>query len=161
MVLCYTRNKHVSVTSLADDRLRVTNRFEDTCFAATVEIEVTVPDLEIVTATGTFNRALNEECGAAPSLLQKAVGLRVGSGLTALVDNLLRGSEGCQIVADLLFEACDAVILSFTAQQMGMADQLGEEQRLEGLLQMVKMNPRLLNSCIAFDENGPLLRGRL
>jgi hypothetical protein len=26
---------------------------------------------------------------------------------------------------------------------------------------MVQMNPRLLNSCIAFDQNGPLLKGRL
>jgi hypothetical protein len=64
-------------------------------------------------------------------------------------------------MANLVFEACDAVILSFTAQQMAMADALDDEQREEGLLQMVQMNPRLLNSCIAFDENGPLLKGRL
>ena len=85
----------------------------------------------------------------------------VGSGLTKLVDGLVGGEQGCPVIATLLFEACDAVILSFTAQQMSMADGLDEKDREEGLLQMVQMNPRLLNSCIAFDENGPLLKGRL
>ena len=161
MVLCYTRNKNVSVLPLAEDRLRVTNRLDDTNYAAEVEIEVTVPDLEIVSAHGRVERSFNEPCAEAVTLLEKAVGLRVGSGLTKLIDSLIGESQGCMVLANLLFEACDAVILSFTAQQMGMADQLGDEQREEGLLQMVQMNPRLLNSCIAFDENGPLLKGRL
>jgi len=161
MVLCYTRNKNVSVLPLAEDRLRVTNRLEDTNYTAEVEIEVTVPDLEIVAAKGRVERSFNETCADAIPLLEKAIGLRVGSGLTKLVDSLIGESQGCMVMADLIFEACDAVILSFTAQQMTMADQLGDEQREEGLLQMVQMNPRLLNSCIAFDENGPLLKDRL
>ena len=161
MALCYTRNKHVSVLPLGEDRLRVSNQFKDTYLSAEVEIEVTVPDLEIVSSRGKMERSFNEECRDAVALLEKAVGLRVGSGLTKLVDSLIGESHGCMVLANLLFEACDAVILSFTAQQMAMADQLEEEQREEGLLQMVQMNPRLLNSCIAFDENGPLLRGRL
>lgn len=161
MVLSYTRNKHVSVVSLGEDRLRVTNRLEDTNYAAEVEIDVTVPDLEIVNATGRIDRSFNERCTEAIPLLEKAVGLRVGSGLTKLIDSLIGESHGCMALANLLFEACDAVILSFTAQQMAMADQLDDEHREEGLLQMVQMNPRLLNSCIAFDENGPLLKGRL
>ena len=161
MVLSYTRNKHVSVLPLAEDRLRVTNRLEDTNYSAEVEIEVTVPDLEVVAVRGSVERAFNEECKDAIPLLENAIGLRVGSGLTKLVDSLVGESQGCMVLANLVFEACDAVILSFTAQQMAMADQLDEEQRVEGLVQMVQMNPRLLNSCIAFDENGPLLKGRL
>lgn len=147
--------------SLAEDRLRVSNRLEDTHYAAEVEIEVTVPDLEVVAARGAVKRSFNEGCADAIPLLEKAIGLRVGSGLTKLVDSLVGESQGCMVLANLLFEACDAVILSFTAQQMSMAGQLEEDQRAEGLLQMVQMNPRLLNSCIAFDENGPLLKGRL
>jgi hypothetical protein len=89
------------------------------------------------------------------------VGVRVGSGLSKALANLVGEEQGCQIMADLVFEACDGVILSLTAQQMAMADALDEEERAEGRLQMVRMNPRLLNSCIAFDEKGPLLKGRL
>ncbi|MBI4831208.1 MAG: DUF2889 domain-containing protein [Candidatus Lindowbacteria bacterium] len=161
MVLCYTRNKHVSVLQLSEDRLKVSNRLQDTYFEASVEIEVSLPDLEIVAAHSRFDRCFNEECAAAASLAEKAVGLRVGSGLTKLVDNLIGSAQGCPILANMMFEACDAVILSFTSQQMAMADTLDEKQREEGLLQMVQMNPRLVNSCIAFDENGPLLKGRL
>jgi hypothetical protein len=116
-----------------------------------------------VAARGSVKRSFNAACDNAIPLLEKAIGLRVGSGLTKLVDSLVGESQGCMVVANLLFEACDAVILSFTAQQMAMTDQmeLDDEQRAEGLVQMVQMNPRLLNSCIAFDENGPLLKGRL
>ena len=161
MVLRYTRNKHASVLPLDDEKLRVINRLDDAYFAAQVEIEVTVPGLEITAARAGFERCFNDECKEADALLDKAVGLRVGSGLTKLIDSLIGGKQGCPVIANLLFEACDAVILSFTAQQMAMADGLDEEQREDGLLQMVQMNPRLLNSCIAFDENGPLLKGRL
>jgi len=161
MVLCYTRNKHAAVLPLGEDKLRATNRLEDTHYAAHVEVEVLLPDLEITAARGGFERCFNEECAEAAALLDKAVGLRIGSGLTKLIDSLVGGTRGCHIMANLLFEVCDAVILSLTAQQMAMAEALDEEQRAEGLLQMVQMNPRLLNSCIAFDENGPLLRGRL
>jgi len=161
MVLCHTRTKTASVLPIADDKLRVLNRIEDTFFSACVEIEVTLPDLEVISAKGKFERCFTDECKAAESLLQKAVGLRVGSGLTKLVDSLLAGAQGCPIVATLVFEACDAVILSLTAEQMAMADALDEQQRQDGFLQMVQMNPRLLNSCIAFDENGPLLKGKL
>ncbi|UCD58624.1 MAG: DUF2889 domain-containing protein [Candidatus Hydrogenedentota bacterium] len=161
MVLCYTRNKHASVLPLGDNKFRVTNRFEDTHFAAQVEIEVTLPELEITSVRGGFERCFNKECEKVESLIDKAVGLRVGSGLTKLLDSLIGGAQGCPVLATLVFEACDAVILSLTAEQMAMADTLDEEQREEGLVQMVQMNPRLLNSCIAFDENGPLLKGRL
>ena len=161
MTLCYTRSKHATVRQLDNGSFLSVNRFEDTHFAARVEIEVMPPDLEVTAARGEFERCFNEECEGAALLLDKVVGSRVGSGLTKLVDSLVGGAHGCPVMAYLVFEACDAVILSLTAQQMAMADSLDEEQREEGLLQMVQMNPRLLNSCIAFDENGPLLKGRL
>ena len=96
MVLCYTRNKHVSVVSLAEDRLRVNNRLEDTHYAAEVEIEVTVPDLEVVSVHGAVERSFNEDCENAIPLLQKALGLRVGSGLTKLIDSLVGETQGCR-----------------------------------------------------------------
>ncbi|GAB4344717.1 MAG: hypothetical protein Kow0099_24320 [Candidatus Abyssubacteria bacterium] len=161
MTLCYTRTKNASVLPLGEDRLLVRNRLDDTHFSAQIEIEVTVPDLEVVAVRGAFERCAHEQCREAEAVLEKAKGLRVGSGLTKLVDSLLAGPGGCPVLANLVFEACDAVILSFTAQQMAMAGALDDSQRAEGLLQMVQMNPRLLNSCIAFDENGPLLKGRL
>ncbi|RJP24043.1 MAG: DUF2889 domain-containing protein [Candidatus Abyssobacteria bacterium SURF_5] len=161
MVLCYSRTKHASIAPLGEDKLLVTNYMDDGNFSGEIEIEVALPDLEITAARGKFERCFTEHCTAAESLVKKVIGLRVGSGLTKLLENLIGGPKGCSLMEALLFEACDAVILSFTPQQMGMADGLDDEQRREGLLQMVQMNPRLLNSCIAFDPNGPLLKGRL
>lgn len=161
MTLCFSRNKHMSVLPLDDTRFRVTNRLDDAFFSAEVEIEVTIPDLEVVAAKGTFLRSFNDECKGAEALLENVVGVRVGSGLSKALSSLVGEQQGCRIMADLVFEACDGIILSLTAQQMAMAEALDEEDRAQGLLQMVQMNPRLLNSCIAFDENGPMLKGRL
>jgi hypothetical protein len=161
MVLCYSRTKHASLTPVGEEKLLVSNFMDDGNFSGSVELEVALPDLEITAARGKFERCFHKECVVAGALAEKVVGLRVGSGLTNLLANLVGGPQGCPLMEALLFEACDAVILSFTAQQMSMADGLDEEQRREGLLQMVQMNPRLLNSCIAFDPNGPLLKGRL
>ncbi len=161
MTLSYTRTKHVSVMPVGEDKLLVTNYLDDADYSGTVEIEVAFPDLQITAAKGGFTRCFNKECTEAAALPQKIVGLRIGSGLTNLLEKIVAGPQGCPLMEALLFEACDGVILSLTAQQMSMADSLDEQQRAEGLLQMVQMNPRLLNSCIAFDENGPLLKGRL
>jgi hypothetical protein len=161
MVLCYSRTKNVSVLPVDENKLRVVNFLDDTNFSALVEVEVALPDLEITAAHGGFERCFHKKCDAAKALPEKIVGLRVGSGLTNLLENLIGGPRGCSLLEALLFEACDAVILLLTAQQMTLADNLDEQQRAEGLLQMVQMNPRLLNSCIAFDQNGPLLKGRL
>jgi hypothetical protein len=161
MTLCYSRTKHASVRQLDSDRMHVTNFVDDGNFSGNVEIEVALPDLEITAAHGKIEGCFGKKCSDSESLPAKIVGLRVGSGLTKLLENLIGGPQGCPLMEALLFEACDAVILSFTAQQMGMADGLDEDQRREGLLQMVQMNPRLINSCIAFDPNGPLLKGRL
>lgn len=161
MTLCFSRNKHMSVLPVSDSLFRVTNRLEDAFFSAEIEIEVTIPDLEVVAAKGEFLRSFNDECKGAEALFEKVVGVRVGSGLAKALSNLVGEQQGCQIMADLVFEACDGIILSLTAQQMAMADTLGDEERAQGRLQMVQMNPRLLNSCIAFDENGPLLKGKL
>jgi hypothetical protein len=161
MTLCYSRTKHASVRHLDENRLLAANFMDDGNFSGNVEVEVTLPDLEITAARGKIEGCFSAACSESESLPEKIVGLRVGSGLTKLLETLVGGPQGCPLMEALLFEACDAVILSFTAQQMGMADGLDEEQRREGLLQMVQMNPRLINSCIAFDPNGPLLKDRL
>ena len=67
MTLCFTRNKHVAVLPLGDDKFRVTNRLEDTYFTAEVEIEVTVPDLEVASARGSLSRSYYDECRGAAS----------------------------------------------------------------------------------------------
>jgi hypothetical protein len=128
----------------------------DTFFEAEVELEVKVPELEILSAKGQIKRAFFPECQKAISLLDKAVSMRVGPGITRTIRDLIGGANGCDRLADLVFECFDAVILRFTAEQMRSWKKPETiEEEIKTQVEYLKQNPRLLDSCIAFIEGSP------
>ena len=159
MVLSYTRNKYATTMDLEDGSLLVRATLEDSFFAGTVEMEVNVPDLEIASIKGEIKRAFNEECQEAIPLLQEAAGLRIGSGINKTISDLVGGSEGCPKLADLILECIDEVILRFTLPTIKETQSIDEQERIKGTREMLRQNPGLLGSCIAFAEDSPLLKG--
>jgi len=159
MVLSYTRNKHISTIDCEDDTILSRCTVEDTFFAATVEIVVKLPDMEITSLKGTVDRAFGEECHKAVPLLQKVKGLRIGPGIIKAIEESVGGSEGCPRMADLLWECCNGIILRFTADSI--AETLSKEagEQIEGHKELVRKNPRLIGSCAAFAEGSPLIEG--
>jgi len=159
MVLSYTRNKYATTTDLEDGSLLVRATLEDTVFAGTVEMEVKVPDLEIASIKGEIRRAFNEGCQEAIPLLQEAVSLRIGSGINKTVNDLVGGSEGCPKLADLILECIDEVVLRFTLPAIKESQSGSWQERAGGVREMLRQNPGLLGSCIAFAKDSPLLEG--
>jgi hypothetical protein len=154
----YLRNKHASTTVLDDGSLLLEVVLNDSYFSSSVEMVIAVPDLEIVSVKGEIDRCFNEKCSEAILLLQQAVGLRIGPGLIKSVTGLIGGSKGCPNMADLVLECCDQVVLHFTLQQMKKAQEHGSEQDLAlAGREMIRQNPGLIGSCIAFSEGIPLL----
>ena len=153
MVQTYLRNKHTSTTVLEDGSLFLRVVLNDTYFSSSVEMVIAVPDLEIISVKGEIDRCFNERCAEAIPLLQQAVGLRIGPGLIKSVTGLIGGSKGCPKMADLVLECCDQVVLHFTLQQMKKARLHGSEQDLAMAgREMLRQNPGLIGSCIAFSE---------
>lgn len=159
MVLCYTRNKYATTTDLEDGSLLVRATLEDSFFAGMVEMEVKVPDLEIASIRGEIKRAFNEGCQEAISLLQEAVGLRIGSGINKTISDLVGGPEGCPRLADLVLECIDEVVLRFTLPSIRETQSISKEELIKGTGEMLRQNPGLLGTCIAFAEGSPLLEG--
>jgi hypothetical protein len=157
MVLCYTRNKYATTMDLEDGSLLVRATLEDSFFAGTVEMEVKVPDLEIASIRGEIKRAFNKECQEAIPLLQEAVGLRIGSGISRTINDLVGGPEGCPKLADLIHECIDELVLRFTMPRIRETQSVGKEELIKGTREMLRQNPGLLGSCIAFAEGSPLL----
>lgn len=156
MILDYSRTKHASTIDLDNSTLLVQATVEDTFFAARVEMEIKLPDLEIASIKGEVKRAFNDECREAVPLLQKAVGLRIGTGFIKAVNGLIGGSTGCPRMADLVLECCDEVILRFTAGPLREILAKSGEAQTEAYLDFVRQNPRLVGSCIAFAEGSPM-----
>jgi hypothetical protein len=159
MVLCYTRNKYATTMDLEDGSLLARATLEDSFFAGTVEMEVKVPDLEIASIKGEIKRAFNEECQEAIPLLQEAVGLRIGSGINKTISDLVGGPEGCPKLADLVLECIDEVVLRFTLPTIRETQSIGKEELIKGTGEMLRQNPGLIGTCIAFAEGSPLLEG--
>jgi hypothetical protein len=159
MILSYMRNKYASTIDLEDGSVLVRASVEDTFFAAAVEMEVKLPDLEIASVKGEIKRAFNDECQQAAPLLQKAVGLRIGTGIIKAINGLIGGPAGCPRLADLTLECCDEVILRFTIDPVRKFLSKSGQVQLEARKELVKQNPRLVGSCIAFAKGSPLMQG--
>lgn len=159
MILSFLRNKVMDVQQEKDGSLRIFWRLTDTFLDAGLEMQVRLPDLEITNATGSIRRAPHKECGSAPELLSKVVGVRVGPGLRKIVEGLMAGPSGCAELAEGVLECCNSVILYFTVPQLE-ATQVGtEEEKRERFQAMLRFNPRLVRSCVAFADDSPLMEG--
>lgn len=159
MTLRFLRNKVVEVSPQADGRLAVSWRLTDDLLMAEVDIGVQLPDLEIVEARAELKRLVPRAWSQAGELIQKIEGVRIGAGLRKIVQGLLGGAQGCPLLVHAVLESANAVILHFTRPVLQASEKLEGDDMLAGLKEMVKNNPRLVRSCVAFQDDSPIMQG--
>jgi hypothetical protein len=159
MTLRFLRNKVVEVSPQADGRLAVSWRLTDDLLMAEVDICVQLPDLEIVEARAELKRLVPRAWSQAGELIQKIEGVRIGAGLRKIVQGLLGGAQGCPLLVHAVLESANAVILHFTRPVLQASEKLEGDDMLAGLKEMVKNNPRLVRSCVAFQDDSPIMQG--
>ncbi len=159
MTIRFLRNKVVEVSSQADGRLAVSWRQTDDLLKADVNICVQLPDLEIVEASAELSRLVPRPWSKAAKLIKKVEGVRVGAGLRKIVQGLLGGAQGCPLLVHAVLECANAVILHFTRPVLQVSESLEGDAMLASLKEMVKNNPRLVRSCVAFQDDSPIMLG--
>jgi len=159
MAVEFMRNKWVEVVRESQKTLRVQGHIRDTVTSLTMGLEVRLPDLEIVSADAKLERVPYAVCEDVDRLMRKARGVRIGPGLRKIGTGIMGGLSGCPVVVNLFMECCNAVILSFTLPQLERILKGSEEERVDGFRQMLKTNPRLQRSCVAFADDSPLMKG--
>ena len=159
MTIRFLRNKVVEVEPLSDGDLAVSWRLTDDLLKAEVDLRVRPPDLEIVEAGARLGRLPLKAWSTAPELVKKVEGVRVGPGLRKIVSGLLGGPEGCPVLVHAVLEASNAVILHFTRPGIQAGEKLEGETRIAATRAMLKTNPRLIRSCIAFQDDSPIMQG--
>ncbi|MEJ2727019.1 MAG: DUF2889 domain-containing protein [Deltaproteobacteria bacterium] len=145
----FTRNRCTSVEQIDDQTLRSSCRLQDTLTDAMVEIQVKLPDLEIIEAAGEVLRTHRRECLNVGGELEKIVGVRIGSGMLKIIEGLLAETTHCAELAFMVEECCHAVILSFTKGTLKDVPESPRERK-EFFSNMIKENTRLYNRCAAF-----------
>lgn len=159
MTIRFLRNKVVEVAPQSDGSLAVSWRLTDDLLKAEVNLVVQPPDLEITSAAAALDRLVPRAWPAAPELIQNIEGVRIGAGLRKIVKGLLGGPQGCPILAQAVLESSNAVILHFTRPGLQAGEQLDDEEELDFLRDMIRNNPRLIRSCVAFQDDSPIMQG--
>jgi len=159
MTLAFVRNKVMEVEPLSGGMLSVSWRLVDSLTEAEIRMKFQPPDLEIREAEARLERWPHPECSEAPKLIQKVIGVRVGPGLRKIVQGVMGGASGCAELAEGVLECCNAVILHFTVPQIQANEKGTEEERRMRYQEMLRTNPRLVRSCVAFADDSPLMEG--
>ena len=158
MTIRFLRNKVVEVNPLPDGGIAVSWRLTDDLLKAEVNLKVQPPDLEIVQADAGLDRIVPRAWSTAPQLIKKIEGVRVGAGLRKIVQGLLGGSNGCPVLVHAVLESANAVILHYTRPVIQVGESLEGEEKLANLREMIKNNPRLVRSCVAFQDDSPIMQ---
>lgn len=159
MTIRFLRNKVVAVRPQTDGRIAVSWRLTDDLLKAEIDISVQLPDLEIVEATAELSRLVPQAWSKAGELIKKVEGVRVGAGLRKIVQGLLGGPQGCPVLVYAVLESANAVILHFTRPVLQASENLEGDEMLASLKEMVRNNPRLVRSCVAFQDDSPIMQG--
>ena len=159
MTLRFLRNKVVEVEPLPDGSLAVSWRLTDDLLKVEINMNVQPPDLEIMEAKAKLERFVPKVWSSAPDLIKKIEGVRIGAGLRKIVRGLLGGSEGCSLLADAVLESSNAVILHFTRPGIQAGEKIEGEEKIILTRENLKNNPRLVRSCIAFQDDSPIMQG--
>jgi hypothetical protein len=159
MTIRFLRNKVVEVSPQSNGNMAVSWRQTDDLLKAEVNITVQLPDLEIVEATAELNRLVPQAWSNAAELIKKVEGVRVGAGLRKIAQGLLGGPNGCPVLVHAVLESANAIILHFTRPALQASERLEGDEMLASLKEMVKNNPRLVRSCVAFQDDSPIMKG--
>lgn len=157
-LISFSRNRCTSVEQLDSQTMRSACRLQDTLMEAVVELTVRLPDLEITQATCDVSRTDYEQCRDPGNCLQKVVGTRVGPGMLKIIKGLLVEETDCRQLIFMVEECCHGIILSFTKDQLALAQQ-GEELPLDLCRKMVQDSIRLYNRCAAFAPGSKIVEG--
>ena len=159
MTIRFLRTKIVEVEPQPDGSLAVSWQLTDDLLKAEINIKVQPPDLEIVAAEAQLSRLVPRVWSSAPVLIKKIEGVRIGAGLRKIVQGLLGSPKGCPVLAQAVLESSNAVILHFTRPGLQAGERLADEDKLNFLRDMIKNNPRLVRSCVAFQDDSPIMQG--
>jgi hypothetical protein len=160
MTLRFLRNKLVEVEPCSDGTLDVFWRLTDDLLKVDARLKIQPPELEITEAEVRMDRFPPSVCQSAPELFEDIEGVTIGPGLRKIVHGLFSGPGGCSILADAVLESANAVILHFTRPAIQAGESVTDvEEKLANTRAMLNANPRLIRSCVAFQDDSPIMQG--
>lgn len=152
-VLAFSRSKVIGVGRLEENILLAHGILDDPVYGMELDVQVKLPEFEVVAVQGRMKRFTTPECEKAVPKLQNAVGLRIYTEDFVSKVNRVVGREGCRHFANLLIECCDAVMQTATfGRWLELEKQEVTPSKEEFLRERVENVPGLRNSCMVYAE---------
>jgi hypothetical protein len=157
-ILEFSRSRRTQVEHINDTTLISNCSLQDSLTDAFLEITARLPDLELTDIRGEVRRCPRPVCADDHQQLRRAIGIRIGAGMTEIIRKTLSAHIAFEPYIFMLEECCHAVILSLTKDVLASApsDTAGKTAFFS---KMVKKNIRMLNRCAAFAPGSPLVEG--
>lgn len=157
-LLQFSRSRRTQVEEIDGSTLVSNCSIQDSLTDAFVEITVGLPDLEITDIRGEVRRSPRSVCEEETLHLRKAIGIRIGAGMTEIIKGTLGDHVPCEELIFMLEECCHGIILSLTRNMLAKApsDDAGKHAFFS---RMVQKNVRLYNRCAAFAPGSSLVEG--
>ena len=109
-MLKFCRTKFVGYEKQEEDSvLKVFGTLDDTIYSMQVELQIKLPELEIISIQGKMRRVTTPFCKESQDFLKKAVGLKVVKGFQSNVKRLI-GRPGCRHYGNIINECLESVI---------------------------------------------------
>jgi len=157
-LISFSRSRCTTVEESSGGRMTCTCRVTDNLLDARVQIQATLPDLEIMNIESRTEHCLIEGIAEAQERLQSLLGVRIGPGLLKIIKGLMGDDPACSELAYMAEECCHGAILSLTKKTLEKAPLEPSDSR-DHFSGMVQKNVRLYNRCAAFAEGSSLLEG--
>ena len=157
-LISFSRSRCTTVEESSDGIMTCTCRVTDNILDARVQIQATLPDLEIMAADSRIDHCLIAGMPDAEERLQNLLGVRIGPGMLKIIEGLMGDDPACVELAYMAEECCHGAILSLTKEELKKAP-LDPAVSRDFFSKMVQKNIRLYNRCAAFSDGSSLLDG--
>ena len=159
-ILRFSRNRSTTVEQTNKHNLKSTCHLNDTLMDATVEITVSLPDLEISSVKGEMLRPGGESFEKSIESIKKVTGVRIGPGMLKIIKGLIGKDIEHKQLAFMVEECCHSIILSFTKEELLRSPRPDDEiESIKYHRQMALNNIRLYNRCAAFAPGSRIVNG--
>ena len=139
--------------------MKSTCHLNDTLMDATVEITVSLPDLEISSVKGAILRPGGESFEKSIESIKKVIGVRIGPGMLKIIKGLIGKDIEHKQLSFMVEECCHSIILSFTKEELLRSPRPDDEiESIKYHRQMALNNIRLYNRCAAFAPGSRIVK---
>jgi hypothetical protein len=148
----FERSQHSQVVwDEATGELVVRIAMQDAYHHMGVEMGFQYPDLTIVRVKPWSQRSPYPVCPEALQRGQACVGLRLGPGISLLIERRIGGRQGCTHITRLILEACHAAVQGLLARRCLEEGRQGVLPSAEKVAFLEGHGLSVRNACLAYD----------